>query len=127
VLDRDLQQIANALWQAGAEAIAINDQRLISTSTIRAAGDAILVDFRPLTGPYEVSAIGPRDMQRQFTNSTTAKTFRQLVDAFGMSFEIRKRDNLSLPAASDPQLHYARPLRSVSPSPTTVTPTEGGR
>jgi uncharacterized protein YlxW (UPF0749 family) len=127
VLDRDLQQIANALWRAGAEAIAINGQRLMSTSTIRAAGDAILVDFQPLTGPYEVSAIGPDDMQRQFTNSSTARTFRQLVDAFGMSFEVRKRDDLSLPAASDPQLRYARPLRSASPSPTTVTPTEGGR
>lgn len=127
VLDRDLQQIANALWRAGAEAIAINGQRLISTSTIRAAGDAILVDFRPLTGPYEVSAIGPDDMQRRFANSTTAKTFRQLVEAFGMSFEIRKRNDLSLPAASDPQLRYARPLRSASPSPATVTPSEGGR
>jgi uncharacterized protein YlxW (UPF0749 family) len=127
VLDRDLQQIANALWRAGAEAIAINGQRLISTSTIRAAGDAILVDFRPLTGPYEVTAIGPGDLQRQFANSSTARAFRQLVDAFGMSFEVRKRDDLSLPAASDPQLRYARPLRSASPSPTTVTPTEGGR
>jgi uncharacterized protein YlxW (UPF0749 family) len=127
VLDRDLQQIANALWRAGAEAIAVNGQRLISTSTIRAAGDAILVDFRPLTGPYEVTAIGPGDLQRQFANSPTARAFRQLVDAFGMSFEVRKRDHLSLPAASDPQLRYARPLRSASPSPTTVTPTEGGR
>jgi uncharacterized protein YlxW (UPF0749 family) len=127
VLDHDLQQIANALWRAGAEAIAINGQRLISTSTIRAAGDAILVDFRPLTGPYEVSAIGPADLQRRFADSTTAKTFRQLVEAFGMSFEIRKRNNLSLPAASDPQLRYARPLRSASPSPATVTPSEGGR
>jgi uncharacterized protein YlxW (UPF0749 family) len=127
VQDRDLQQIANALWRAGAEAIAINGQRLISTSTIRAAGDAILVDFRPLTGPYEVTAIGPGDLQRQFANSSTARTFRQLVDAFGMSFEVRKRNDLSLPAASDPQLRYARPLHSASPSPTTVTPTEGGR
>jgi uncharacterized protein YlxW (UPF0749 family) len=127
VLDRDLQQIANALWQAGAEAIAINGQRLISTSTIRAAGDAILVDFRPLAGPYEVSAIGPGDLHKQFGNSSTARTFRQLVEAFGMSFEIRGRDDLSLPAASDPQLRYARPLRTVSPSPTTVPPTEGGR
>jgi len=127
VLDRDLQQIANALWRAGAEAIAINGQRLISTSTIRAAGEAILVDFRPLAGPYEVSAIGPDDLHKKFTNSSTARTFRQLVDAFGMSFEVRKRDDLTLPAASDPQLRYARPLQTVSPSPTTVTPTEGGR
>ncbi len=51
VLDRDLQDIANALWQAGAEAIAVNGQRLTATSTIRTAGGAILVDFRPVGQP----------------------------------------------------------------------------
>lgn len=142
VLDRDLQQVANALWRAGAEAIAINGQRLISTSTIRAAGDAILVDFRPLTGPYEVAAIGPDDMRQRFSDSSTAQTFRQLVTVFGMSFEVRGRDDLSLPAASEPQLRYAQPVPSASPSsqasrppsatssptePSTVTPSEGGR
>mgnify|MGYP006206322601 CR=1 FL=1 len=59
-----LQDIANALWSAGAEAVAINGQRLTATSTIRAAGGAILVGFRPVTGPYEVSAIGPAEMDQ---------------------------------------------------------------
>ena len=59
VLDVDLQSVVNALWAAGAEAIAINGQRLTATSTIRAAGDAVLVDYRPVTSPYEVAAIGP--------------------------------------------------------------------
>lgn len=133
VLDRDLQQVANALWRAGAEAVAINGQRLISTSTIRAAGDAILVDFRPVSGPYEVAAIGPEDLRDRFAASPTARTFRQLVDAFGMSFEVRGRDDLSLPAASEPQLRYARPVQTASPGPTPSTPTpssspsEGGR
>ncbi len=144
VLDRDLQQVANGLWGAGAEAIAINGQRLISTSTIRAAGDAILVDFQPLTGPYEVAAIGPDDMREKFNNSQTARTFRQLAAAVGMSFDVRARGDLSLPAASEPQLRYAHPLPSENPSgtgtpkptntpkttnskPSTFTPSEGGR
>src|SRR5207302_160556 len=62
VLDRDLQDVANELWHDGAEAIAINGQRLTATTTIRAAGGAILVDFRPVTAPYQVSAIGPDDL-----------------------------------------------------------------
>lgn len=135
VLDRDLQRIANALWHSGAEAIAINGQRLTSTSTIRAAGDAILVDFRPLTGPYEVAAIGPADLRDSFSGSATAHTFRQLAAAFGMSFEVNGRDDLSLPAADDPQLRYARPVSDQSrsagttstTSPSTVTPAKGGR
>ena len=51
VLDRDLQVMVNALWAAGAEAIAINGQRLTARSAIRYAGEAILLDFRPLVPP----------------------------------------------------------------------------
>ena len=49
MLDRDLQVIVNGLWAAGAEAIAVNGQRLTACSAIRSAGEAILVDFRPLS------------------------------------------------------------------------------
>lgn len=59
VLDRDLQAIVNELWRAGAQGIAINDQRLVETSAIRGAGDAILVNYHPLTRPYIVGAVGP--------------------------------------------------------------------
>src|SRR5690349_22012860 len=48
VLDADLQIVVNGLWEAGAEAVAINGQRLTGLSAIRSAGQAILVDFRPL-------------------------------------------------------------------------------
>jgi uncharacterized protein YlxW (UPF0749 family) len=130
VLDRDLQQIANALWRAGAEAVSINGQRLISTSTIRAAGSAILVDFRPVSGPYEVTAIGPDNLESQFNNSKTARTFHQLVDQFGMSFSVRHKGDLTIPAASEPQLRYASPLKSSSPTPSAApagSPSKGGR
>lgn len=115
VLDRDLQDIANALWSAGAEAISINGQRLTATSTIRAAGGAILVDFRPVTGPYEVSAIGSGQLERRFRGSAAAALLRQVSAEHGMSFDVRKVDDLTLPAAGEPQLRYAVP--SVSPAP----------
>lgn len=123
VLDRDLQAIANALWDAGAEAIAINDQRLSSTSTIRAAGSAILVDFKPVTSPYRVAAIGPGDLDRRFDRSPTGELFRQLVRRYKMSIEVRQQDDLTLPAATDPQLRSARPAGRASASPTA----SGGR
>jgi len=69
VLDRDLQDVVNELWHDGVEAIAINGQRLATTSTIRAAGGAILVDFRPITSPYQVAAIGPDDLDKRFGDS----------------------------------------------------------
>lgn len=127
VLDRDLQDIANALWAAGAEAISINGQRLTATSTIRAAGSAILVDFRPITSPYEVSAIGPDEMERRFRDSAAARLLRSVSAEHGMSFGVRGVEDLTLPAAGEPQLRYAQP---PSPTPTLTgagaSPTSSG-
>ena len=58
VIAKDLQFVTNALWESGAEAVSINGKRLTSTSAIRFAGSAIIVDFRPLTRPYVITALG---------------------------------------------------------------------
>jgi uncharacterized protein YlxW (UPF0749 family) len=115
VLDRDLQDIANALWQSGAEAIAVNGQRLTATSTIRAAGEAILVDFRPITRPYQLSAIGPDGIDKRMADSATGKRFKRFVEIYRMQFEIKARDGLTLPAGADPGLRYARPPEPAQP------------
>jgi uncharacterized protein YlxW (UPF0749 family) len=107
ILDRDLQQIANALWGAGAEAIAINDRRLTATSTIRSASGAILVDRQPLAGPYEIAAVGPDELRDRFAGSETGQLLRQLVDDYGITFEVRDADDLTLPAAAASPLYHA--------------------
>ncbi|WBB80787.1 DUF881 domain-containing protein [Micromonospora sp. WMMD882] len=117
VLYRDLQLVANALWAAGAEAIAVNDQRLTSTSTIRSAGEAILVDFRPVTGPYRVSAVGPESMRDRFEASSAAALLRRVAEQTGLSFGAREVEGLTLPeAATDSALRYAHPPPSPSGS-----------
>ncbi|GAA1831903.1 DUF881 domain-containing protein [Luedemannella flava] len=122
VLDKDLQEVANGLWAAGAEAVAVNGQRLTATSTIRTAGSAILVDFRPVTSPYQVTAIGPDDMLDRFLAGPAAALLRGLKTQYGIDFATSRRDDLILPAAgTDIPLRFARP--DVSPSP---TPTGGG-
>jgi uncharacterized protein YlxW (UPF0749 family) len=121
VRDRDLQGVANALWSGGAEGIAINGQRLTATSTIRAAGSAILVDFQPVLGPYEVSAIGPEELAGRFRDSDMARLLRRVADEHGMGFEVRSADDLVLPAASEPRLRYATPVPTADPT-SDVTP-----
>lgn len=115
VLDRDLQDVANELWRDGAEAIAINGERLTATSTIRQAGGAILVDFRPVTGPYEVTAIGPADLDRRFDDSDTGKRFKHYVVAYGMQVSVKRLKGASLSAGPDPRLRYAAPIPTGSP------------
>jgi uncharacterized protein YlxW (UPF0749 family) len=116
VLDSDLQEVTNALWTAGAEAIAVNGQRLSAQSAIRQAGDAILVDFRPLVSPYVITVIGsPVDLETRFGASDTAARMRGYAQLYGLRFSYSRAGRLSLPAATDATLRFARPVPAPSP------------
>jgi uncharacterized protein YlxW (UPF0749 family) len=127
IQDRDLQDVVNALWASGAEAISINDQRLAATSAIRSAGGAVLVDFRPVGSPYSLRAIGdPAVLPKRFDGSAAARRFRGYQQQYGMSFSAERDDALVLPAAPAPELAYARPNRPKrAPSPTPSTRSGG--
>ncbi|MFD7841013.1 DUF881 domain-containing protein [Streptomyces sp. NPDC059761] len=99
--DRDMQKIVNGLWQSGAEAISINGQRLTALSAIRAAGDAILVDNRPLVPPYEVLAVGDKKrLGTAFQDSADGQYLHALQENYGIRATLSPADELRLPAAS---------------------------
>ncbi|MFJ6717940.1 MULTISPECIES: DUF881 domain-containing protein [unclassified Streptomyces] len=99
--DRDMQKIVNGLWQSGAEAISINGQRLTALSAIRAAGDAILVDNRPLVPPYEVLAVGdPKRLGTRFQDSEGGQYLHVLQESYGIRYTLSPVDDLRLQAAS---------------------------
>jgi uncharacterized protein YlxW (UPF0749 family) len=119
VMDRDLQVVVNGLWAAGAEAISINGQRLTGLSAIRSAGQAILVDFRPLSPPYVISAVGSPDAMRPvFADGSGGRYLRSLTDNFGIDSDIDTVKSMSLPAASGVTLHEAEPITKPIPTPT---------
>jgi uncharacterized protein YlxW (UPF0749 family) len=123
IRDRDLQALVNGLWAAGAEAISIGGQRLAPTTTIRAAGEAILVDLRPVQSPYAIAAVGdPATLLPRFADSDAARRFQSYTGLYGIQFTVREADDLRLRAATGPDLRYASP---VAP-PTTVTPSASG-
>ncbi len=107
VTDRDLQTIVNELWAVGAEAVAVNDQRLTSLSAIRSAGEAILVDFRPLSPPYDVVGIGDADGMRTSFSEGFGGSYLQVLGNYGIDFTIRTRDE-RLPASAGLDVRYAR-------------------
>ena len=111
VLDRDLQRVVNALWAAGAEAVSVAGQRLTASSAIRSAGDAVLVDYRPISPPYEIRAIGdPQSLEPDFVNSSAAQGLTTLHSLVGLQFSVRSVRSLQVPAASGAlSLRYARP------------------
>lgn len=110
VLDIDLQAIVNALWAAGAEAVAVDGQRLSPTTSIRTAGEAILVDFRPVDSPYLIEAIGnPDQLAARFAATGTPARYQAYGQLYGIGFELTGSEELRLDAAGSAELRYAGP------------------
>lgn len=110
VRDRDMQRVVNGLWQSGAEAIAINGQRLTALSAIRAAGDAILVDNKPLVPPYTVLAVGDgKRLSTAFEDSADGQYLRALKDTFDIRTSMSVQDEVRLPAAPSLIVRTAEP------------------
>jgi uncharacterized protein YlxW (UPF0749 family) len=115
VLDRDLQGVVNGLWAAGAEAVAVNGVRLSSRAAIRSAGEAIVVDFRPISPPYEVEAVGrPADLEVGFVDGPAGRYLQALTQINGLVWSARRAEDLRLPAATEPELRAARPVEEPS-------------
>ena len=58
VHDTDLISVVNELKNAGAEAISINEQRLVTTSAIECDGNIIKVNGEKIGAPFTIKAIG---------------------------------------------------------------------
>ncbi|KNE79836.1 membrane protein [Streptomyces fradiae] len=111
VRDRDMQHVVNGLWGAGAEAVAINGQRLTAVSAIRRAGEAILVDNRPLAPPYTVLAVGDgQRLRKAFQNSAGGQYLKVLQDNYGVRASISAHERVDLPAAPSLIIRTAKPL-----------------
>ena len=108
VLDRDLQAAVNALWAAGAEAVAVDGQRITAQTAIRQAGDAVLVNFEPVSAPYDVLAIGdPVGLETSFGASQAAERLHAYEQLYGLRFDYKRSGDLALPAAPGLTLRYA--------------------
>jgi uncharacterized protein YlxW (UPF0749 family) len=101
----DLRLLVNGLWEAGAEAIAINGRRLTALSAIVNAGIAVKVNRSELTPPYVVQVIGnPRTLQADLLTTTSGVSFQALAERYGFVVQRQDVDTLSLPAAPASQL-----------------------
>jgi uncharacterized protein YlxW (UPF0749 family) len=110
VRDRDMQRVVNGLWESGAEAVAINGQRLTALSAIRAAGDAILVDNRPLVPPYTVLAVGDgKKLSIAFRDSADGLYLDALRKNFGIRTSISTEEEVRLPVAPTLIVRIAEP------------------
>jgi len=105
ITDRNLQDLVNALWAAGAEAVDVNGQRLTALTAIRNAGEAVLVDFRPLSPPYVVQAVGDSsDLQVELLDGPTGRRLTTFTSLYGWSVDVERVKTLRLAGAGVPDL-----------------------
>ncbi len=110
VLDRDLQALVNAVWAAGAEAVSVSDLRVTTRTAIRSAGQSVLVDYRPLSPPYVVRAVGDPDrLQAELADSPAGRRLRAYAAVAGLRLDVRGADALALPAGTVPEPRAVTP------------------
>ncbi|MGY1704259.1 DUF881 domain-containing protein [Geodermatophilus sp. SYSU D00697] len=105
----DVQAVVNAVWAAGADAVAIMDQRLIATSAVRCVGNVLLLQGRTYSPPFVVTAVGDAAAIRAaLAASPQVAVFQQAVEDFGLGFAVRERASVRLPAYEGPlDMEYA--------------------
>ncbi|VXB61568.1 DUF881 domain-containing protein [Nocardioides sp. AX2bis] len=114
--DSDLALLVNGLWSAGAEAVAINDQRLTALSAVRTSGVAVEVNGVGIAPPYTVAAVGDRaTLQADFYDTSSGLAFADLAARYAFDFEIENATDLALPAAPN-RLQRLRSATTVPPS-----------
>ena len=118
VVARDLRTIVEELWAAGAEAVAINGERITPTTAIIDIGSSVLVNAAYLAGPYQVSAIGPDDLYPRLGASPGFVDFiRARAQGFGIRVSVAEPEAVDVPAfAGTVTLRYARPDPSATPA-----------
>ncbi len=101
VHQQDVQGVVNALWTGGAEAMMIQDQRVIATSAVQCVGNTLLLQGRVYSPPYVITAIGdPTRMRAALDRDPSVRVYREWVDAVGLGWDVRETDAVDLPAYS---------------------------
>ena len=94
--DEDMLRIVNELRAAGAEAISINDQRLIGTSEIRCSGPTVTVNGKIFAPPFMIKAIG--DTKTLHSALTMRGGVVESLKYWGIEVKIQDEDHVIVPA-----------------------------
>jgi uncharacterized protein YlxW (UPF0749 family) len=119
---RDIRTVVEELWAAGAEAVAVNGERITPTSAIIEIGPSILVNSAYVVPPYQVTAIGPDDLYQRISASPGfVDLIRARAETYGIRISFAEPDSVDIPAfAGTVTLRYARPDASATPAPSVV-------
>ncbi|HLS46300.1 MAG TPA: DUF881 domain-containing protein [Ornithinicoccus sp.] len=125
VHQQDVQGVINALWAGGAEAMMVQDQRIIATSAVRCVGNTLYLQGRVYSPPYTITAIGhPGTMMRVLADDPTVSNYAAWAEILGLGYEVSDIGETELPAFTGTvRAQHASPL-GPRPEPTREGPLE---
>jgi uncharacterized protein YlxW (UPF0749 family) len=124
VHQQDIQAVVNALWSGGAEAMTIQEQRVISTTAVKCVGNTVVLHGIPYAPPYRIRAIGDQKrLHAALASSEPIQIYQQYVAAYGLVFREKSEERLELPGHEGSlDLTHALPYSGFG-----VRSTSGGR
>ena len=116
---RDIRSVVEQLWLAGAEAVAVNGERITPTTSVIDIGTSVLVNAAYLAPPYQLTALGPVDLYDRLSAAPGFIDFvRARAEGYGIRLSFAEPSTVDVPAfAGTVSLRYSRPLASPSPTP----------
>ena len=120
VHQQDVQAVVNALWAGGAEAMMLQDQRVISTSAVRCVGNTLILQGRVYSPPYSIAAIGDvKRLRDALDSSSEIGIYLQYVASLRLGWTVQERAGLRLPAfAGSLALQHAAALGGAATAST---------
>lgn len=107
--DEDILKVLNELRAAGAEAMSINNQRIIASTEVRTAGSSVSVNNKNIASPFEIKAIGdPATLESALKLRGGVIETMQL---WGIQVSVKQQDNVQIPAfKGTARFDHARPV-----------------
>ena len=125
---RDVRTVVEELWSAGAEAVAVNEERITPSTAIIDIGPSILVNSTYLAPPYQITALGPKVLYGRLSASPGfVDLIRARAQTYGIRVSFAEPESVNVPAfAGTVTLRYAHPEPASSAAPAAVPSAGGG-
>lgn len=99
VHQQDVQSVLNAMWAGGAEAVSMQDQRIVATSAPRCIGNTLLLHGRTYSPPYVITALGDRSrLEAALDAEPGIRVYKQYATRYGLGYTQTSGADLSVPA-----------------------------
>jgi uncharacterized protein YlxW (UPF0749 family) len=95
----DLTDILNTAWRGGAQAISVNAQRVVSSTSVYCVGSTIMVNGTLLSPPFNIAVIGPQDgVLAAFDDPSQLRDIKARRDVQGLGFRVTRAAAITVPA-----------------------------